>query len=206
MTKTTVSSETILGTNYKVISLSSNEYNPQIDQEITITCTITDVYGDPIENEEVQLYQNGVSLGSSYNDETDSNGVVSFTIQCDEWGLIDYAVENTHCSVNVDGWRVIVNGGTYKISRNKTMAKLELANWVGSGGGSSWTQMGGSSSFLAEDVRPANIVNGLISDGRVVFYISASTGAIFHKSMTSAGYSSIQMNMSLMWSIRDEDL
>lgn len=203
MTKTTVSSETILGTNYKVISLTSNKYNPKIDQDIILTCEVNDVYGDPIGEEEVELLKNGTSFATG---ETNNSGIATFIVNCNEWGIVNYSVGNVNCQVNVDGWRTLVNGGTYKISRNKNMAKLELSSWVGSGGASSWTQMGGSSSFLAEDVRPANIVNGLISDGRVVFYISASTGGIFHKSMTSAGYSSLAMNMSLMWSIRDEDL
>lgn len=205
MTRTTVNSETVLGTNYKVINLTSNEYNPTIDNEITLQCEMLDVYGDPIEGAEVQLYKNGASMGSTYSGETNSQGIITFTILCNEWGLMDYSVENNHCQVQVDGWKQILNGGTYNIYRNKSFAKLELSKWVASGGGS-WTQMGGQNAFLAEDVRPQNIVNGLISDGRVVFYISASTGGIFHKSMTAAGYSNIQMDMTLMWAIRDEDL
>ena len=105
--RSTVDSETILGLNYQVINLTSNEYNPQIDDEITLTCEVLDVYSDPVEGYEVQLYKNGTSMGSSYSGSSNSSGIITFNVNCDEWGLMDYSIENNHCQVNVTGFKQI---------------------------------------------------------------------------------------------------
>ncbi|AMK16335.1 hypothetical protein [Methanobrevibacter olleyae] len=51
--------------NYRQYNLVSNNYNPVIDSSIILTCTVTDILGNPVPNESVVLYKNGSSLGNN---------------------------------------------------------------------------------------------------------------------------------------------
>ena len=43
MTDYTVNTSTILGENYKIISIEATNYNPVIDSDVSITVTVLDV-------------------------------------------------------------------------------------------------------------------------------------------------------------------
>ena len=45
----------VLGSNYLVTSISSSNYNPQIDGTVTLTVTVKDVYGDNVNGESVTV-------------------------------------------------------------------------------------------------------------------------------------------------------
>ena len=80
--------------------LTSNNYNPIFNNNIILTCKVTDSVGNPIENENLTLFKNGNQ--TSYISNTDSSGVAIFdNVLCDEWGLIDYSVKTGHCEINV---------------------------------------------------------------------------------------------------------
>jgi len=76
--------------NYHV-NLESSNYNPNIDSNVTITATVTDEYGNPIQYFPVSIKKNGSSLSSGI---TNSNGQFSLTHQCTEWGLTTFSTNN----------------------------------------------------------------------------------------------------------------
>lgn len=115
-------------------SLSSSNYNPLIDNDITITVTVTDIHGSAANNKNVTLYQNGNIVSTKA---TNSSGIAEWTINCNDWGRQNFSVNNTHCQVYVTGWRQIathspISGGTLKVLRNKTHGRLILDGWHGS--------------------------------------------------------------------------
>ena len=105
--RSTVNSSTILGANYEVITLTSNNYNPTIDEQVVITATVKDVYGDPITGKSLQLYLNGTSMGSEYISITNNQGIASFTVTVDTPGLNSFSVANSKLAINVTGWREV---------------------------------------------------------------------------------------------------
>ena len=120
MTIFTVATEDILGENYKLTKIECSDYNPNIDGNITVTITVTDVYEDPIEGENVtvtasegtftQLNGSDITSDSSVTGTTNSSGQFTLTYNCSEWGLITFTANNTSTQVHVTGWREITAG------------------------------------------------------------------------------------------------
>lgn len=122
MTRTTVNASTVLGANYEIITLEPNNYNPQIDDEISITCTVQDVYGDPVANKSVTLYQDGTSEGT---ETTDNTGAATWTITFNDWDNHHFNVANATLELKAKGWKTLVNDGNYVIK-----AKGDLVQFV----------------------------------------------------------------------------
>lgn len=97
----------ILGLSYYRYELTSSNYNPKIDSSITLTAHVTDIFGNNAASKPIQLYKNNTSMGSSFSGNTNSSGVITFTVTCSDWGVQDFSISNTHCQVNVQGWKVL---------------------------------------------------------------------------------------------------
>ena len=85
----------------------ASDYNPSIDSSVTVYCKCTDIAGSAVSGKSLTLYQNGTSVSSSI---TNENGIASWTVTCDEWGLQDFRVANQSIQVHVTGWREITIG------------------------------------------------------------------------------------------------
>ena len=117
-----VQASTILGENYKITNIECSDYNPTIDDNITVTITVTDVYEDPIEGENVtvtatggtftQLNGSSITAAATVTGTTNSSGQFTLTYTCTEWGLITFTANNKSTQIRVNGWRS-VNIGTY---------------------------------------------------------------------------------------------
>lgn len=113
MVKFKVPLKDILQNAYYQYKLSSSNYNPTINSTITITCTCKNVLGNPIANKTLTLMMNGVSQGTST---TNSLGVATWTVTCDEIGLQDFRVENQSIQVKVKGETIrLVDSSQYGI-------------------------------------------------------------------------------------------
>ena len=113
MVKFTVPLSDILGNAYYRYELSSSNYNPNIDSNITITCTCKNVLGNPIANKTLELMMNGVSQGTAT---TNANGIATWTITCSNWGIQHFNVENKSIDVRVTGYiQTSVLNGAYTI-------------------------------------------------------------------------------------------
>lgn len=120
-----VQASTILGDNYEITNIECSDYNPSIDADITVTITLTDVYGDAISGESVtvtvsegnftQLNGSNITNASSVTGTTNSSGQFTLTYACSEWGLITFSAKNHKCQINVQGWKKVVDQSSSKI-------------------------------------------------------------------------------------------
>ena len=79
--------------------LTSNDYNPFLNDTITITCMVTNLSETPVNNKTITLYQDSTSLGTKT---TNNNGVATWTVNCLNGGLHNFSVENISIQVNVE--------------------------------------------------------------------------------------------------------
>ena len=81
--------------------LTCSEYNPSIGSDIVVSCHVTDFYGEAVTGESVTLYCNGTSVSTSI---TNNDGVATWTVTCDEWGIQHFNVENKSIDIRVTGY------------------------------------------------------------------------------------------------------
>ena len=120
-----VQASTILGTNYKITNIEASDYNPTIDDYITVTITVNDVYGDSVEGENVtvtasegtfaQLNGSDITSASSVTGTTNSSGQFTLTYTCSEWGLITFVANNVTTQIRVTGFKKVLNNITYAL-------------------------------------------------------------------------------------------
>ena len=123
MTRTTVNASTVLGANYEIITLEPNNYNPQIDDEISITCTVQDVYGDPVANKSVTLYQDGTSEGT---ETTDNTGAATWTLTFSDWDVHHFNVANATLDLKAEGWRTAYDDTNYLVKYTDKLVSVTL--------------------------------------------------------------------------------
>ena len=120
-----VSASAVLGENYKITNIECSDYNPTIDDYITVTITVNDVYGDSVEGENVtvtategtfaQLNGSDITSASTVTGTTNSSGQFTLTYSCTEWGLITFSANNVTTQIRVAGFRKIVENTTYTL-------------------------------------------------------------------------------------------
>ena len=94
-----VKASDVIGNSYYIYKLTSSNYNPSLNGSITITCTVTNIYGQAVSGKSITLYQNTTSKGAKT---TDSNGVQTWSITCSSGGLQTFRVEDGFVEVFVD--------------------------------------------------------------------------------------------------------
>ena len=109
-----VAASAVLGENYKITNIEASDYNPTIDDYITVTITVNDVYGDSVEGENVtvtategtftQLNGSSITAAATVTGTTNSSGQFTLTYTCSEWGLITFVANNRSTQVNVTGF------------------------------------------------------------------------------------------------------
>ena len=115
--RSNVSIAEILGENYKITNIECSDYNPQIDGNITVTITVTDVFGDAISNESVtvtasegnftQLNGTSITAAATVTATTNISGQFTLTYNCSVWGLITFSAKNHNTQINVKGWKQV---------------------------------------------------------------------------------------------------
>lgn len=111
-----VSASAVLGENYKITSVECSDYNPSIDDSITVTITVNDVYGDAVSGESVtvtasegnftQLNGSDITSASSVTGTTNSSGQFTLTYSCSEWGLITFSANNESTQIKVQSVQI----------------------------------------------------------------------------------------------------
>ena len=161
MTRLTIPSEEVLGENYTITNITASNYNPQIDSTVTVTVTVTDVYGDPVANKYVtttcnigkftKLNNQTISDTQSVTTQTDSNGEISLTYTCSEWGLVTFSANNYHDQINVAGWKEVWRNTSsdpkIQVFRNADHCRLKFSAYTVSSMNTTFTQYG-STNFL----------------------------------------------------------
>ena len=113
MVKFKVPLKDILGRAYYHYELSSSNYNPHIDETITITCTCKNILGNPIPNKELTLMMNGVEQGTST---TNANGIATWSITFGDWGNKHFYIGNATLDLVVTGWKQIAKYSSDRIT------------------------------------------------------------------------------------------
>lgn len=103
----------ILGRAYYQYELSSSNYNPHIDETITITCTCKNILGNPIPNKELTLMMNGIEQGTKTTNEL---GIATWSITFGLWGNKHFHIGNATLDLVVTGWRQIAKYSSDKIT------------------------------------------------------------------------------------------
>lgn len=165
-----VQASTILGENYKITNIECSDYNPNIDNSITVTITVTDVYGDAISDESVtvtasegnftQLNGSNITNASSVTGTTNSSGQFTLTYACSEWGLITFNANNVSTQVHVTGWRLISSVGitNYQIYENGEKRIRIIFNYSTESLTTTWTTLTQSAIGDTTKRPPADVV------------------------------------------------
>ena len=103
--------------------LYASDYNPTIDTNITVSCKCTDITGSAVEGKSLTLYKDGTSVSSSI---TNSQGIASWVVNCNSWGLISYNVANQSIQVKVTGWRTVQDLTNYTIYCNGEFVRIDF--------------------------------------------------------------------------------
>lgn len=97
-------SERLAGT-YQHITIEPSDYNPDIDDEITVTITVTDQNNDPISDWTVPLLINGSAITGTLT--TNNQGVATYTHTCNEWGVCRFSVKSYSTNINITGYKKV---------------------------------------------------------------------------------------------------
>ena len=125
MVKFKVPLKDILGRAYYQYELTSSDYNPKIDETITITCTCKNILGNPIPNKELTLMMNGVEQGTAT---TNANGIATWSITFGAWGNKHFYIGNATLDLVVTGWKLMetTESGKVKVYTNEDMVALSI--------------------------------------------------------------------------------
>ena len=128
--------EDVLGENYKITNIECSDYNPSIDEDITVTITVNDVYGDSVEGENVtvtasegtftQLNGSDITAASSVTGTTNSSGQFTLTYNCSDWGLITFTANNKTTQVKVGGYKTTTPHTNYTLYEFEDRVGLKI--------------------------------------------------------------------------------
>ena len=189
--RSNVSISEILGENYKITNIECSDYNPQIDGNITVTITVTDVFGDAISNESVtvtasegnftQLNGTSITAAATVTATTNISGQFTLTYNCTEWGLITFNANNTSIQIRVTGFKVVT-------STNQTYYRGEdtvhlVMNATGSlTATTSWKDFG---TVVGEGSRPPATIQFMEQFGSVILRVKTD-GVLQYRSITGS--------------------
>ena len=190
-----VAASAVLGENYKITDIEASDYNPNIDNSITVTITVTDVYGDAISDESVtvtasegnftQLNGSDITAASSVTGTTNSSGQFTLTYTCSEWGLSTFSANNINNQINVVGWKEVWRNTTsdpkIQVFRNADHCRLKFSAYTVSNMTTTWTQYG-STAFL-NDWKPSQAVAFIGYDYTFLLRVS-DDGKLYWRTIT----------------------
>lgn len=177
--------------------VSSSDYNPKIDDKINITVTVRDSRGNLVPGHPINLLKNNESWKTG---STGSNGQFTAMFDCSEWGLIDFSVGTSHCSINVNGWREVTLPSAFGSSQlfyNDTDVEFHirctLSNIQNTG-----VFLMAFSELVPLDYRPSLYVVGSADRDTTVFFRVNTAGTVHYKALTTAS-GSYEYRAILRW-------
>ena len=197
-----VAASAVLGENYEITNIECSGYNPNIDSSITITITLTDVYGDAIIGEDVtvtctggsftQLNGTDITSDDSVTGTTNSSGQFTLTYTCSVRGLITFNANNVSTQVHVTGWRLISSVGItdYQIYENGEKRIRIIFNYSTKSLTTTWTTLAQSAIGVTTKRPPADVV--VVGHyGNYVIKVNTS-GNIMARTITGTATTAIQ--------------
>lgn len=177
MVKFTVPISDILGLSYYRYKLYSSWYNPtSTTSSFTITCEVTNVFGNKVSGKELTLYENEVSKGTTT---TNANGLATWTVTANDVGVRSFSVDNKKCSIKVSGWQTVTllsgdSYGTLYVNKDLRLCELQYVRDFGSADADKFYTW--HSGAIPSTYRPPNQVNGSMNQVGVLYV--DSTGEI----------------------------
>ena len=104
MSRFTVPIKDILGSAFYNYELTSSTYNPTIDTSFTITCKVTNSFGNNVSGKSIILYKDGTSVSSAT---TNSSGVATWTVTLDDWDNHHFHCNNATLDLSATGCKII---------------------------------------------------------------------------------------------------
>lgn len=87
--------------------ITASSYNVDIDTDVTITVKVTNrATGQPVVGVNVPVLKDNQTWQSGT---TSVNGTFSLTYTADTWGLVMFSTKTHNTSINVTGWKRVVN-------------------------------------------------------------------------------------------------
>ena len=122
MTQKKIKASDVIGESYYIYTLTSTNHTPALNTNISITCTVTNIYGQTVSNKTITLYQNNTSKGekTTSNDGTATWNNISMTSA----GLQVFRVENSKITVLVD------NKSETGHTHSEYLTSTDLSNYV----------------------------------------------------------------------------
>ena len=173
--------------------LVSSEYNPQIDSTITISCYCTDIEGVNVIGKVLTLKRNGTTVGTS---QTNQQGVATWTVTCDEWGLQDFRVANTSIQIRVTGFRVVTETNqTYYVGEDIVHLFMHYNGSLTAT--TSWKDFG---TVVGASARPSDIIPFMEQFGAVILRVKPD-GVLQYRSITGSNVSMTSIVAYANWKI-----
>lgn len=123
MSRFTVPIADILGSAFYNYELTSSTYNPSIDTAFTITCKVTNSFGNNVSGKSITLYKDGTSVSSAT---TNSSGVATWTVSLSDWNVHCFNVETATLDLKANGWRTLLDSGGYLIRTKDNRVQFTL--------------------------------------------------------------------------------
>lgn len=122
MVRFSIPIQDILGLQYYRYELTSDYYNPTIDSTISISCKVTNAFGNNVNNKTLTLYDNGTSVGSA----TTEDGIATWTVTLSDWNKHHYTCNGASLDLKATGWKVISDNDDWKVQYNEDMVKVAI--------------------------------------------------------------------------------
>ena len=103
--------------------LTSSHYNPSIDNTVTLTCKVTNVFGNNIANKTLTLYHNDVSLGTAT---TDANGEATWSYTFTDWYNYRFTCKNASLELQARGWRTAYEDSNYLVKYTDKLVSVTI--------------------------------------------------------------------------------
>jgi hypothetical protein len=162
MSRFTVPIADILGSAFYNYELTSSTYNPTSTiSSFTITCEVTNVFGNKVSGKELTLYENEVSKGTAT---TNANGLATWTVTANDVGVRSFSVANTKCSIKVSGWETVSLGSgvssyaTLYVNKDLRLCELRYVRSFSSAVADTFYSW--HTGAIPSDYRPSDQVNG----------------------------------------------
>ena len=123
MSRFTVPIADILGNAYYCYELSSSHNNPPIDSTVTLTCKVTNVFGNNVANKTLTLYNNGVSLGTAT---TNANGEANWSYTFTDWSNYIFTCKSASLNLQAKGWRTAYEDTSYLVKYTDKLVSVTL--------------------------------------------------------------------------------
>ena len=186
MSRFTVPIADILGTAFYNYELTSSTYNPSIDTAFTITCKVTNSFGNNVSGKSITLYKDGTIVSSAT---TNSSGVATWTITLTDWDNHHFNVANATLELKANGWKTLVNDSGYLIKTKDNRVQFSL-NVASVSFPTTFTAFGGGAK-VPTDYRPSASVVVPCKSNYPLFVAVMTDGTVerrtFNSSQQTAG-------------------